>query len=287
MFLCARPEREVVTEMPVVLVSRLPGSPGENVARLAAEQLGFEHLGPEVVQAAAAQAGVPEEKMHRALSDGRPLLGKSSAERRRLIAWYQAALCARLLRDDVVSESPFAHLFVSGVPHVLKVRIKAPFEVRTALRAAREGCDKRKAEREIAAEDKRRLYVAEAFFGADDDDEKMFNLVLDTSRLDEGAAADNVAENARLERYRSSTYSQELMSDIELSFRVRVSLLDFSPDVDVRVRKGIVKVRARVEGRGKEKRLEDMRRAAERVEGVKEVGVEAVTDATDFGGWLR
>ncbi len=268
--------------MPVVMISKLSHARGGEVAETAASKLGYDCIDKEVFEDASRKSGIPAEKIRKALTDGPSLLGMSLATRNRCVAHAQAALCGRLLEDNVVYHGPFGHLLVRGVPHVLNVRVQAPKENRAALLAEKEGSDSRKAQKAVSKDDKQRLSIAEQVFGADDDDQGLFNLVIDTSEMEAEEAAELVAKEAKEDRYKPMTYSIQCMRDLELSSRVRAALVELDPHVVVQADKGAVRVRTRTSGRPKKGRLDEIRRKAEEQDGVKEVDVETVTDLADL-----
>ena len=268
--------------MPIVVISRLSYTSGEAIAQNVASQLGYECIDQEVFQDASQRSQMPLEKIRKAFYGAPSLFGTSLADRKRSIAHVQAALSARFLKDNVVFHGPFGHLLIKGVSHVMTVRILASKEDRIALKVKSEGCSSKEAEKAISRDDKQRLSMAREVFGADDDDSKSFNLMINTSEVDVDTAVRTIAETVNHERYRPMTYSLQFMKDLELSCRLKASLVDLDPDVAVQARKGDVRIRTKVSGRAKEKRLREIQRRTEGQDGVTVVEIEAVTDLADL-----
>jgi len=274
--------------MSIVIVSSLSYAGGEEIAEKAASRLGYKCIAGEVLEDASRTSGIQPEKVRKAVFEAPGLLGGMSlAARKRVIAHLQAAICSYLVDDNVLYHGPLGHLLVKGVTHVLTVRILASKEDRAARKMKEEGCDRREAEKAISREDKHRLSIARELFKADDDKTDPFNLVIDTSETETDAAVNAIAETVSQDRYKPMTYSIQCMKDIELSSRVRASLIELDPDIAVDAKKGDVRVRTKVSGRAKEKRLQEIRRRTEGLDGVSEVEIEAVADLADQLGRRR
>jgi cytidylate kinase len=268
--------------MSIVVISKLSYTKGEVIAQKVASQLGYKCIDQEILQDASQRSQVPIEKIRKAVTEAPSLLGMSLAARRRSIAHLQAAICARLLEDNVVYHGPLGHLLVKGVTHVVNVRILASKEERVAHKIKLEGCDLKDAEKAISKEDKHRLSIARDLFGVkDDDDGGAFNLVVNTSEMEMDTAARIIAETANHERYKPMTYSLRCMKDLELSSRLKALLIDLDPDIAVQAKKGDVRIRTKVSGRAKVKRSKEIQRRIEGQDGVTQVEVETVADLAD------
>jgi cytidylate kinase len=268
--------------MPIVIISKLSYASGEVIAQNVASQLGYECLDEEVLQEASQGSDIPLEKIRKAVYDARGLFGMSLATRKRCIAHVQAALSTRLLKDNVVFHGPFGHLLIKGVTHVLNVRVLTSKEQRIALKVKQEGCSSKTAEKAISREDKQRLSIAQEVFGVDDDDAGLFNLVIDTSQVDVDTAVGTITETVKQDRYKPMTYSLQCMENLDLSSRVRAALVDLDPEVAVKAKKGEIQIRTRAGGRAKEKRLKETQQRVGKIEGVKKVEIETVTDLVDL-----
>lgn len=269
--------------MPIVTISELSYASGETIGRRAASELGYDLVDQEdVFQEASKRSGIQPEKIHRAFYGPPSMFGTSLAQSKRCVAHVQAALCARLLEDNVVYHGPFGHLLIDGVSHVVAVRVLASREDRIANKVKSEGCSSKEAEKTISRDDKQRLSVARDVFRADDDDSGLFNLVINTSEMEVDTAIKTIVETTRQERYKAMTYSLQLMRDLELSYRVKASLVDLDPDVVVQAGKGAVKIRTKASGRAKEKRIKEIESRAEGLEGIAKVEIEAVADLADL-----
>lgn len=267
--------------MPIVIISRLPGTGGETIARQVAAELGYRSIDSEVFEEASRMSTIPAEKLRTALEQPPSMFGATSADGRRFAAYIRAALAAQLIEDKVVYHGPFGHVLITGIAHMVKVRLTALMADRIKRLMERENRDQRAAERKITQMDKNRLQIAEMLFGADDDDPGPFNLVLNTSEMDEPGLIAAICETVRHDRYRPTTYSLDAMIDLELSARLKAILLDIDPEAQIYAKRGDVRIRTGIGGRSKEKKLNDIRQRVEAQEGVGSVTIESVAPGRD------
>ncbi|RLB54774.1 MAG: hypothetical protein DRI34_11550 [Deltaproteobacteria bacterium] len=264
--------------MAMICLSSLAGCPGEEVAREAARLTGSEYVGPELLTAAATGAGLPVEKLHQALTTAPSFFGITLATRRRCLAHLQAVLTGRLLQGPTVFLVPYGHHLVRGISHLLKVRLYAPGEVRAQSWAQARSCSAAEAVRRVREQDRVRLLLARLLFSADDDDNDLFDLVVNSSHLDVEAAAQVVAETATQPRYRETSYSRQCLEDLALANRVKAALVGEDDEVEVTSSGGLVRLRTRVTGRRSRRRRQRLQQLAEQVDGVMGVELEQVDD---------
>ncbi|NOZ85536.1 MAG: cytidylate kinase-like family protein [Deltaproteobacteria bacterium] len=267
--------------MPVISISCLSYSLGERLVHDVAEQLGYDRLGEEVFKEAAASMGVPVEKMHRALEEAPSFFGMSVEARLKCLAHFSAVLAKMLLSDDVLYEGPFGHHIIKGVSHVFKARITASKADRAAHLAKEAAITIHDAGQRIEKADKKRLMAAHLLFGADDDDQENFDLIINTSKMDAQAAVAVLCEAVSQRRYRPMTYSIGCLKDLELASRVKALISGLAPRAQVQARSGNIKINAGgIGGKGK-KKLEALRKKIEDESGVSSVEIEFGGDLTD------
>src|SRR5215831_12464607 len=116
--------------MAVVTISSEMGSGAPEIGRALAQRLDFRFIDREVITEAARRYGLHEAKLAD-LDERKPsLFQRLDVETRRYILGTQAALCEFAEADNVVLMGRGGQWLLRGVPHVLRVRIIAPFEQR-------------------------------------------------------------------------------------------------------------------------------------------------------------
>jgi hypothetical protein len=200
----------------------------------------------------------------------------------------QAAVSSHLLQENLVYHGSFGHLLIQGVSHVLKVRITADLDDRIARLTEQEACSTHEARKQLLRADNQHNALSRLISGMEGEDAKLFDLLINTSQTTGEAAAETITETVKQKRYQAMTYSLRVMRNLELSHRLKALLSDLDPDADVKTEDGKVQIRSRSSGRGKSKKLDEIRQRAEELDEVHEVTVIPVEDTIDrFADKLR
>jgi len=266
--------------MPIISLSSQSYTNDMAIAQEACSRLKYQFVGPELYREASERSGTPVAILERALTEPIRPLGFAFTMRQECVAHVQAAVSAHGLQDNVLFQCPFGAHMIQGVSHLLKVRLCARIEDRVALKSQREGCSLKASHTAIAKEDKGRLELASKLFGADEDSEDVYDLVLDSSRLDMGEAVEAIVDAARNSRYSPTTYSVRRMEDQELGHRIRAVLVDLDPNVVVQVESRNARVRIKAHGWSKKKTMSTARERT-KSQGVEKVTIEAARDLMD------
>jgi len=231
--------------MSVVIMSAESHCKREEVAEKGAQTLGYACVSREVLTEAARRYSVPEEKLEEALNHTSSFLNKLSNTRTRNLAYFQACLTAALKKDNIVYHGEVGHMFVSGVSHVLSVRLTADLEQRVAEKVEKEGMPEKKAREILLKESEQRQKWFLSVFGLDGMESGRFDLVINVTQIGPERAANIIAETARDVKFQPITYSVKAMADQELASRVRAALIDACPDVTVTARDGQISIKTK------------------------------------------
>src|SRR5258706_880926 len=116
--------------MAIVTMSHEIGAGGPEIGQQLAERLGCRYVDHELISNAATRYGLLEEKLSH-LDESKPsLFERFDAETRRYITVIQTALYDFAEQDNVVLMGRGGQWLLRGIPHVLRVRIMAPFDLR-------------------------------------------------------------------------------------------------------------------------------------------------------------
>jgi cytidylate kinase len=245
------------------------------VAANVASSLNYEVIDREVFQDASDASGLPADKLLAAFREPPSFFGMSAAMRKQSIAHVSAALVKRLLKDNVVYLGPFGYVLLPGISHVLKVRINAGTKDRVASKMEKTHLSESDAKKTLLREDKQHASLAKQVFGVNEEDADLFDLVVNTSEVDEDAATEIILKTVKLKRYQPMTYSIQCIENLELSLRARALLVGDDPDVDVQVEDGVLRVRTRVRADGKRRA---MREKASALVEAKSVEIQSIGD---------
>jgi len=254
--------------MSVVLISSDSFCSGEEIASRVAGDLGYEVLGPEIEAAASGDFGVPVERIRQTLRPSRPYAFGLSRARKRHVAYFQASLISALSRGGVLYHGEIGHMLVSGVSHVLKVKVTADLQDRVIRRMELEKLPEVRARDLFARERRRQKKWFSELFGVDGIDTSAFDLVINPTRIGVDSACKTIGQTARDVRFRPVTYSIRAIRDHELACRVRARLIKDYPDVEVAARDGEVSIRCRRLARYRSERASSVRSLVLGMEGV-------------------
>jgi cytidylate kinase len=116
--------------MAIVTISHQMGAGGTEIGTALAQRMGYHYVDHELLEDAVRRYGVAEEKLSH-LDETKPsLFERFDAETRHYITVLQTTLLEFAEADDVVLMGRGGQWLLRGIPHVLRVRIIAPFEQR-------------------------------------------------------------------------------------------------------------------------------------------------------------
>lgn len=220
------------------------------LAERVAEQLGFDIVSREEVVHEAARFGVPEEELQKALLEAPGLWDRFQHQRRRYLAFVQAALCERVRDGRVVYHGNAGHLLLQGVSHVACVRLIAPVEFRVRMLRERSGRTEVEALDYIQRVDRQREKWTRFLYGVDWLDPHLYDLCINLRTLDVDDAVGLVVGLAEATRFQPTEESRRAMADLVLSSRVGAALAaderTAAAEVEVRADGGVVYIRGRL-----------------------------------------
>ncbi len=179
--------------MGVITISRQLGSLGDEVASATAERLGYRLVVRELINQAARRAGAPEAAL--AAIDELGLLGACpSAQACRAYNRAVAQVIQELAAEgNVVIVGRAGQAVLEDFPSVLHVRVVAPAALRAQRVAARHGISLEAARAQIIASDQFRKRYVKRFFHVAWDDPDLYDIIINTRRIDSAAAAEVLA----------------------------------------------------------------------------------------------
>jgi cytidylate kinase len=216
--------------MAIICICREAFSGGEALAQALAERLGYPCVSREMnLEAAAEEYGIPAQELATAMGQPPTLWERLVGERGTYLTVVAATLCAQAQEGNLVYHGHLGHLLFPGIAHVIGLRVVADLPYR--LEAGRRmgslgpGAD----EAAIERLDRGQRQWVRFLFGVDWENARLYNLVLNLSRLRLGTACEMVACLASGEEFRPSAESQRAMRDLTAASRVR-ALLARHPD---------------------------------------------------------
>jgi hypothetical protein len=170
------------------------------------------------------------------------MLERFTGGKTRYLAYFAAALLQRVQTDDVVYHGLAGHFYLTGVSHVLNVRIIADLDDRVNLEMNREGISREEALHIIKKDDNERRQWSLKLFGVDTWDSSLYDLVLHIKKISVDDAVDIICHTAGLDAFKTTSESQKKLDDLVLAARVKAAIVRDYPEADVYASDGAAQV---------------------------------------------
>jgi len=258
--------------MAVVTVSRGAGNQSEAFARELAGRLGYDLVSREDVVLEAAKSGVPAERLQQALLEAPGFWERLTVDRKRYLAFVQAALVERARKDRIVYEGNAGHLLLRGVSHVACIRLHAPLALRVRTAMEDLGMSHDEALRHIETSDRERESWTRFLYGVDWLDPSLYDLTINLRTLQLAGAVEAASMLVMRPEFAPTGESRRAMENLVLESRVRAALAaddeTAAAGVHVHADGGSVALRGRVRP---PQMVDTVLGVVRRVDGVKEI----------------
>ena len=216
--------------MSIVTVSHEIGAGGPEIGQKVAERLGLHYVDQELISDAALRYGVLEEKLS-SLDESKPsLFERFDAETRRYITVLQTAVFEFAEQDRVVLMGRAGQWLLRGLPHVLRIRVMAPFDRRVKRLAKKlsgqmgEQTNPRTVQDMARRDDQEKLGRMRYLYEVDLRDPSLYDIVINTDKLSIDAGVELVAATLQRPELATTPEAQQLVTDRALASRVQVAL---------------------------------------------------------------
>src|SRR6266702_4449015 len=216
--------------MPIVTLSHEIGAGGPEIGQELAQRLSLHYVDQELISEAALRYGLQEEKLS-SLDEAKPsLFERFDAETRRYITVLQTALFAFAEKDRVVLMGRAGQWLLRGIPHVVRLRVMAPFDLRVKRLGKKlsgqmgEQTNPRTVHDMARRDDTEKLGRMRYLYEVDVRDPSLYDLVLNTEKLSIDAAVELIAGVLQRPDMVTTPASQQLVTDRALASRVQVAL---------------------------------------------------------------
>ena len=214
--------------MTVIAMTREIGSLGTEVAARVAKRLGLEIVRSEVAaNNVARRLGVAESAVSRYLDGSASLLERWQVDRRKLFHYASEEILSLAQRGNVLIKGWGAATMLRDVPQVINVRVCAPMEFRVRVMMERQGRNDAPAVRvEIERFDAARARTLRAYFNVEQEDARLYHIVLNTERLSVDACVAAVCKLAESPQFRDTFESRSALANKLLEAKISSALVD-------------------------------------------------------------
>lgn len=212
--------------MALVAITREMGSLGKDVASGLSEALNVPLVYHEIADHLADRMRVRKSHVIRLLDGSANLLERLTADKTSLSIFSADEIVnlAMQARGAVIRGWGATHL-LREVPHAVRVRVCAPFELRKRRMMERTGSrDEDKVSDEIRQNDEAHTAIMRRNFHVQWTDAENYDLVLNTERVSVNDCIDEVLRLVRSEKFAETEASRQRLHDLGLECRVRAAL---------------------------------------------------------------
>ena len=212
--------------MAIITISRGSYSKGREVAEKTAERLGYQVVSRDVLIEASDRFHIPEIRLVRAIHDAPSILERFTHGKQCYLAYIRSALVSRAVKDNLVYHGLAGHLLLTGIPHVMRVRIIANLEDRVEAEMKREGISAAKARSLLLKDDAERRNWTQSLYGVDPWDPSLYDLVIHVDKLTVDDAVDIIVEAVGRECFKTTPEAQQKIEDLNLACRIKAALVE-------------------------------------------------------------
>ncbi|MBM4441677.1 MAG: cytidylate kinase family protein [Candidatus Rokubacteria bacterium] len=216
--------------MAVVTISHQMGAGGPEIGMKLAQRLGYRYVDQELVLDVARRYGVAEDKLSH-LDESKPtLFERFDTETRYYITILQTSLLDFAEMDNAVLMGRGGQWLLRGIPHVVRARVIAPFEVRVKRWIKRttdmtgETPTQRAAADFVRRDDAEKAGRMRYLYEVDLADPMLYDFTLSTERLSYEAAVDMIETAARRPEAATTDAARRTVASRALASRVQVAL---------------------------------------------------------------
>ncbi|MFH1539684.1 MAG: cytidylate kinase-like family protein [bacterium] len=233
--------------MRIACISRGSYSRGKEVAETLAKKLGCRCISREEMVEAATKAGITVGKLETAVLKPHIFTEKMALEKEHFQAFSTRYLLENVVKEGgIVYHGRAGHLLLTGIGHVLRVRVVADMEYRINNVMRRMNLSHEKAKRYI--EDIREDHArwVHMYYGVTWDEAHQYDLILNLSQMSVENASAALCTVCQLPDFQVTPASRRAIDNMLLASRVRVALAEhedtYSGQYTVRASDGAVSV---------------------------------------------
>ena len=260
--------------MAIVTISHQMGAGGSEIGMSLGQRLGYHYVDQELLQDAVRRYGLVEEKLSH-LDESKPtLFERFDAETRHYITILQTTLLEFAESDNAVLMGRGGQWLLRGIPHILRVRVIAPFEhrvrqwIKRTAEVGGEAPNQRAAADLLRRDDSEKSGRMRYLYEVDIADPALYDLMINSEKLRYEAAVEMIERVVRRPEMATTDAARRIVASRVLASRVQVALATHPETrryrITVEAQDGIVTLEATAA-------LERALEVARDVPGVKEV----------------
>lgn len=226
--------------MPVIAMTQEMASLGKDVALGVSERLGLQLVRHEVGDMVAGRMQVKKSLIRRIREGKASKIEKWAADEKTISIFTAEEVLDLAVKGNVLIRGWGGTLLLRSVPHIPRIRVCAPLEVRVKRLMERlETDDEALARREIEVDDEARARRMGEAHGVAWGDATLYDLTLNTERISIESCVEQVIALVKRPEFQETTESRRKLTDLAIEAKARAALkadertaaIDISPDV--------------------------------------------------------
>jgi cytidylate kinase len=216
--------------MAIITISHQMGAGGSEIGMGLAQRLGYHYVDQELIQDAVRRYGLVEEKLSH-LDESKPtLFERFDAETRHYITILQTTLLEFAENDNAVLMGRGGQWLLRGIPHVLRVRVIAPFDhrvrqwIKRTSEVGGEAPNQRAAADLLRRDDSEKSGRMRYLYEVDIADPALYDLVMNSEKLRYEAAVEMIEHAVRRPEMATTDAARRVVASRVLASRVQVAL---------------------------------------------------------------
>jgi cytidylate kinase len=214
--------------MAVISISRQLGSFGNDIAHTLAEELNYQLMTREFISTTLLGSGFSESKVIDTFAEDKApsLLDSFAADRDRLQCYMKAAMYTFAQQDNVIVMGMGSQVLFQQLPHTLRVKVTAPFNIRLKRIQESYRCDEHYANHLLHASDQARSSFTKYFFNEDWESIHLYDMIINTARIStEGATRLVKEEIQEFDTEEQAMRMQKVLADLILQQQILIRVL--------------------------------------------------------------
>jgi cytidylate kinase len=211
--------------MGVVAISQVLGSLGDDIGRKLAEALGYRFADREVIAAAAERFGEGMLDLIHVTEEKPSLVERFRTSDRHYVTAVEGILLEMAAHDNVVLCGRGAAFILSGVSHVLRVRVTAPEHVRSQWVQQHDGLVHESALNLVRQKDHERAARIRFLYHVDWDDPLLYHIVLNTEQVSVARGVQILRAALEDPRFSATPESQQKLTEQSVVAQAKTALL--------------------------------------------------------------
>jgi len=261
--------------MPVIAMTQEMATLGKDVALGVCEALGLQQVRHEVGDVVAGKMHVKKALIRRIREGKASKIEKWAADEKTISIFTAEEVYDLAVKGNVLIRGWGGTLLLKNVPHIPRVRVCAPMEVRVKRLMERlETDDEELARREIQVDDAARAARMEEAFEVKWGDPTLYDLTLNTERMPIAECVRQVLDLVKSPAFQETPASRRLLADLALQARARAALRADERtdgiDIDIQVHDGEIELRGIVVDEREKRMCRDVVQAIPGVKGVRD-----------------